>query len=49
MSTISYTAARENLAATMYDALGIPRHATWTDIDGRPHKIYHGLPMEGLT
>jgi hypothetical protein len=38
----------ENLAATLYEALGIPRHATWTDIDGRPHKVYHGLPIEGL-
>lgn len=38
----------ENLAATMYEALGIPRSAIWTDIDGRPHKVYHGLPIEGL-
>ena len=39
----------ENLAATLYETLGIPRHATWTDIDGRPHKLYHGLPIPGLT
>ena len=38
----------ENLAATVYDALGIPRSATWTDIDGRPHKLYHAPPIEGL-
>jgi uncharacterized protein (DUF1501 family) len=38
----------ENLAATLYEALGIPRSANWTDIDGRPHKVYHGLPIEGL-
>ncbi|MFN0020738.1 MAG: DUF1501 domain-containing protein [Pirellulaceae bacterium] len=38
----------ENLAATLYETLGIPRHTTWTDIDGRPHKLYHGLPIPGL-
>jgi hypothetical protein len=38
----------ENLAATVYDALGIPRSATWTDIDGRPHKLYHAPPIAGL-
>ncbi len=38
----------ENLAATMYDALGIPRQTTWTDIDGRPHKLYHAPPIAGL-
>ena len=39
----------ENLAATLYETLGIPRNSTWTDIDGRPHKVYHGLPIAGLT
>ena len=38
----------ENLAATMYEALGIARDATWTDVDGRPHKLYHATPIEGL-
>ncbi|MBM4004313.1 MAG: DUF1501 domain-containing protein [Planctomycetes bacterium] len=38
----------ENLAATMFQALGIPRDATWHDLDGRPHKIYHAPPIEGL-
>lgn len=36
------------LAATVYEALGIPRSATWTDIDGRPHKLYHAPPIAGL-
>lgn len=38
----------ENLAATIYEALGIPRQSTWTDIDGRPHKLYHAPPIAGL-
>jgi hypothetical protein len=38
----------ENLAATMYEALGISRDATWTDTDGRPHKLYHAAPIAGL-
>lgn len=38
----------ENLAATMYDALGIPRDASWTDTDGRPHKLYRASPIAGL-
>jgi hypothetical protein len=38
----------ENFAATIYEALGIPREAMWSDVDGRPHKIYHGRPIEGL-
>jgi uncharacterized protein (DUF1501 family) len=38
----------ENLAATMYQALGIPREATWMDTDGRPHQLYHALPIAGL-
>jgi hypothetical protein len=39
----------ENLAATVYEALGIPRSAAWTDIDGRPHKLYNAPPIAGLT
>jgi hypothetical protein len=39
----------ENLAATIYEALGIPRDALWTDIDGRPHKFYHAAPISGLS
>jgi hypothetical protein len=38
----------ENLAATIYEALGIPRNGVWTDIDGRPHKLYNAAPIAGL-
>lgn len=39
----------ESLAATMYDALGIPKSATWREVDGRPHEIYRAEPIAGLT
>ncbi len=39
----------ENLAATIYETLGIPRDATWHDTDGRPYKLYHAPPIAGLT
>ncbi len=35
----------ENLAATMLDALDIPRHALWHDVDGRPHDLYRADPI----
>lgn len=38
----------ENLAATIYHALGIPDDAMWHDEVGRPHPIYHGHPIKGL-
>ena len=38
----------ESLAATIYQALGIPRKAVWPDVDGRPHQIYHGEAIQGL-
>jgi hypothetical protein len=38
----------ENLAATMYHALGIPRRAIWREVDGRPHEIYRAEPITGL-
>lgn len=38
----------ENLAATIYEALGIPRDAMWHDTDGRPYKLYHAPPISGL-
>jgi hypothetical protein len=38
----------ENLSATIYHALGIPRTATWKEVDGRPHEIYRGEPIAGL-
>jgi uncharacterized protein (DUF1501 family) len=38
----------ENLAATIYDALGIPQDAHWLDEQGRPQLFYHGTPIPGL-
>ncbi|MDA1050689.1 MAG: DUF1501 domain-containing protein [Planctomycetota bacterium] len=38
----------ENLAATIYSALGIPATAAWYDQLDRPHHIYHGEPIRGL-
>ena len=38
----------ENFAATIYQALGLPRTAYWPDADGRPHFIYHGQPIPGV-
>jgi uncharacterized protein (DUF1501 family) len=35
----------ENLAATIYHALGIPATAVWKDELDRPHHIYHGEPI----
>ena len=39
----------ENFAATIYQALGLPRTATWHDMLDRPYPIYHGDPIPGLT
>ncbi len=39
----------ENLAATIYQALGIPAVAAWHDDLDRPHQVYHGEPIRGLT
>ena len=39
----------ENLAATIYDALGLPNEVAWHDELGRPHHIYHGEPIRGLS
>jgi hypothetical protein len=39
----------ENMAATIYQSLGIPPTAAWTDSVDRPHHIYHGEPIPGLT
>jgi hypothetical protein len=39
----------ENMAATIYRALGIPPLAAWDDDLGRPHAVYHGEPIAGLT
>jgi hypothetical protein len=38
----------ENLAATIYAALGIPRDLTWHDTDGRPYELYRARPIAGL-
>jgi hypothetical protein len=39
----------ESLAATIYQALGLPRSAAWHDELRRPHQVYHGNPIPGLT
>lgn len=38
----------ENLAATIYEALGLPREITYTDLQQRPHFIYNAEPIKGL-
>ena len=38
----------ENMAATIYHALGIPHTAAWKDELDRPHQIYHAEPIDGL-
>jgi hypothetical protein len=40
--------APENMAATIYTALGIPSTAAWQDELDRPHQIYQGSPIPGL-
>ena len=39
----------ENFAATIYHALGIPPTAVFHDATDRPHQIYHGEPIDGLS
>ncbi|HXT60011.1 MAG TPA: DUF1501 domain-containing protein [Pirellulales bacterium] len=39
----------ENIAATIYAALGIPRTADWHDVEGRPYELYRAAPIAGLT
>ncbi len=38
----------EDFAATIFDTLGLPPDAHWTDIAGRPMPLYHGQPMREL-
>jgi hypothetical protein len=38
----------ENFAATIYQALGLPKTTAWRDVENRPHFIYHGEPIGGL-
>ena len=45
----TYPQTPENMAATIYDALGIPATAVWHDETNRPHSIYYGEPIVGLT
>lgn len=39
----------ENMAASIYNALGIPSSAVWKDEVDRAHPIYFGEPIPGLT
>ena len=39
----------ENFAATIYRALGLPKTMYWHDEVDRPHYIYEGEPIPGLT
>ena len=39
----------ENMAATIYQALGLPATITWKDVLNRPHHIYYGDPIAGLS
>ena len=39
----------ENMAATIYHALGLPRTIAWHDVERRPHYVYRGEPIPGLT
>jgi hypothetical protein len=39
----------ENMAATIYQALGLPPTIAWQDALGRPHHVYQGEPIRGLT
>lgn len=39
----------ENMAATIYQSLGLPDTAAWLDELNRPHHIYHGEPIADLT
>jgi hypothetical protein len=36
------------MAATIYDALGIPRTAIWTDTSSHVHEFYRGTPIAAL-
>jgi len=38
----------EDFAATIYEALGIPRDFHWYDPIQRPMPVYHGNPIQGL-
>ena len=38
----------ENLAATIYQGLGLPATIAWHDTQDRPHYVYRGEPIGGL-
>ncbi len=38
----------ESMAATIYQALGLPPTTAWQDEANRPHHIYYGEPIAGL-
>ena len=38
----------EKMAATIYDALGLPQTVAWHDKFDRPHHVYHGESIAGL-
>lgn len=38
----------ENMAATIFEALGLPREITWQDLGNRPHFLYEAEPIKGL-
>lgn len=37
-----------DLAATIFETLGIPPDAAWRDVDGRPYQLYRAPPIAGL-
>jgi hypothetical protein len=39
----------ENMAATIYHSLGLPETVAWYDDLNRPHHIYYGDPIAGLS
>ena len=39
----------ENMAATIFEALDLPKTIAWKDSLDRPHHVYHGDPILGLT
>lgn len=39
----------ENMAATIYQSLGLPQTIFWKDRLGQPHHVYHGESIPGLT
>jgi len=39
----------ENMAATIYEAIGLPQNVVWKDKLGQPHRVYHGEPIAGFS